>query len=1111
MINIKEMITSNGLKIVDKKKVSESLELFLADYRVGDKVICKYIIISGDSNSYRENIVNKESYRNFEENYIEPIFYNLIGDLSWNLYLIYVLSDSEYKKLSIDEKVEFEKDERYARKVVVSEEAFLKYIPVGKIVKGKSNSNYIVDPITEWMSVLESNNMSFCFEPYSKNCIQSFLNGTFQPEISLGTSYDSVNSIFGNDPIKIKSLNINGNFRKHCFESNIKFEFGDVNLFSGSNGSGKTSILEAVELIMTGEIRKNNKGSVEGELYKNDLYSKSTIKLTNGIDIQIPYDSREKKERECELYQNRQKKKDNLNGGFHQYNYYTFEDTYIFCFLGQQPDYNEEFSRIIFGESTKSIEKNWVRYKEVFKKEIDSIEKDFVYLNNEIELLGEIDNSNIQFSLLPMYELLKNINITIEKVDNESNFESISDWLTKLHTKLLNIKMLLENYITQSNGIDSKFRLNQVYESEHSNLVDTERLMYFTDIKVSEIQTICNKISEQKEDVDAKSKYLSSIIGSVREDLQIFNSYSLVYDNIEKCNLLLNYESDRKSLEQKIYSLSCFKERWEQLLDCTALDISVADLKKQLETLYISRNELNERFDKIARQIEFEESKSESISKVISQVKVLGKKYLDESANSLECPLCSTRFASRLEFMHAIEKELFVDDSNYKKLLEQRNLFYQELDNKNRHINICEKQQEFLKEMLNAVDFIIENNLIPLDESLKSDSALKIKEKISSVIKLYQEESNNIKKLNLKISNMEVSGIKLSTVKEALDYINLKTESNDKSLEGNKIVDIKNNYENQITNYTSEISSLNTELKKLNDDLNIELEKFKKENVTKQNLQAKLQSIEETIQNLDVLNEHIKEIEEYNIVIDSEMSISKVKNCLQTILEENVKLSEKVAKVINTKVKLTKLTSIKNDICLKEKMKIRCEEALNILNSLKLSEQYADEFIRNNISDISNLFVSLHSPREFDKLDLNANNEIVGFRKADNTDIEVPILMMSSGQRTAVVLSIFIKLHLSMKTVPKFILLDEPVSNIDDLNIVGLLDFLREMVISNGTQLFFTTANHNVAKLFKHKFSFMREGFSEFKFIRLGNTKSKVLKYTYKEFHDDKATETLIT
>lgn len=91
-----------------------------------------------------------------------------------------------------------------------------------------------------------------------------------------------------------------------------------------------------------------------------------------------------------------------------------------------------------------------------------------------------------------------------------------------------------------------------------------------------------------------------------------------------------------------------------------------------------------------------------------------------------------------------------------------------------------------------------------------------------------------------------------------------------------------------------------------------------------------------------------------------------------------------------------------------------------------------------------------------------------------------------------IIKTVFLTLNAAMKTAPQFILIDEPVANIDDLNILSLLDFFREMVISNNKQIFFTTANYNVRRLFRRKFSFLNENFIEFCLDRVSTLKTTI-------------------
>ena len=66
-----------------------------------------------------------------------------------------------------------------------------------------------------------------------------------------------------------------------------------------------------------------------------------------------------------------------------------------------------------------------------------------------------------------------------------------------------------------------------------------------------------------------------------------------------------------------------------------------------------------------------------------------------------------------------------------------------------------------------------------------------------------------------------------------------------------------------------------------------------------------------------------------------------------------------------------------------------------------------------------------------------------------------------------------------LKLGPDIILFDDPVSFVDDLNILSFLDYLRFFVLKNGRQIVFATANAQLGNLFEKKFEFL--GSTDFK------------------------------
>jgi hypothetical protein len=112
-----------------------------------------------------------------------------------------------------------------------------------------------------------------------------------------------------------------------------------------------------------------------------------------------------------------------------------------------------------------------------------------------------------------------------------------------------------------------------------------------------------------------------------------------------------------------------------------------------------------------------------------------------------------------------------------------------------------------------------------------------------------------------------------------------------------------------------------------------------------------------------------------------------------------------------------------------------------------------------------------------------SQNSIFLKRRIEN--VEVPINKISTGQRSALALSIFLALNKKLKNGPNLILFDDPVTYTDDLNILSFLDYLREIVINENRQVVFATASQKLAGLFEKKFAFLGESeYKSFEFER---------------------------
>lgn len=164
-----------------------------------------------------------------------------------------------------------------------------------------------------------------------------------------------------------------------------------------------------------------------------------------------------------------------------------------------------------------------------------------------------------------------------------------------------------------------------------------------------------------------------------------------------------------------------------------------------------------------------------------------------------------------------------------------------------------------------------------------------------------------------------------------------------------------------------------------------------------------------------------------------------------------------------------------------------------------------EELMNTYIVKIEEMFKILTCTYEYSGLEID-ETELVGIRSIDGD--KVSMSKMSTGQKVCLALSLMFALFISNENSPNIIMLDEPTANLDDIHMLNLLDVLRKFAINN-TQIFFTTANPDVAKLFRRKFSFLG---NEFGYYRISETQNrmKVVQKVYNMETEEPIRETML-
>lgn len=140
-------------------------------------------------------------------------------------------------------------------------------------------------------------------------------------------------------------------------------------------------------------------------------------------------------------------------------------------------------------------------------------------------------------------------------------------------------------------------------------------------------------------------------------------------------------------------------------------------------------------------------------------------------------------------------------------------------------------------------------------------------------------------------------------------------------------------------------------------------------------------------------------------------------------------------------------------------------------HSLTIVTQSAMETNRKTIEDI---FSQIHSPAEFTRIEYCEGGWSVD-RKRD--DKRVRLTQISTGQRAAFALSVFLAQNAQLRAGPSVILIDDPIAHVDDLNCLSFLDYLRDVALMGTRQIFFATASDKLVSLFSRKFDFLGDKF----------------------------------
>lgn len=1062
MFHLREAVENAGLQIVDLQG-SEACVPLVADHFYHSSVIARYLFLYSNAVSWRAAATDPSL-----EQMIQRLYFAQRSDLSWNLYLVVVLDPDEFANISMYEKLEFLRDTEFTRKMIVPADRFSDMIPLGRIITQEPDEEALL-PMQNWQDALASAGLSTVWlDKPNEQILNQFLEaGVDRGEKRTAAPFSASQ---GQDLREIQSVTIPREFRPHCYDREWTLTFPKISLFYGPNGVGKTSILEAIEFAMTGEIRKSP-GNPSGLDHPVTLRAMTDFgETTVSSDLDLP----ERKRREQEWYACHPNpwERSRLSQLFHTYNQFSVEDVYLYARGGGQPEYSQRFSQMLFGNEASVCQKHWQEYAKDAEKKQREYEQEIKKLETELDSLE--CRPTVERETLAGYLAHSDFNFEVDDPAFPHAVRAAVERVKPLYDKL--------SWSGESPSPDQIPALIKKAEGEIINLQERlEAKRKETTERVIQLEDACSletKVHEQQEKLYQQLTQLAELAAPM--DLLQFLAHNPDFQD--------QYGQARENLSaaQQLWShYIAFSDRFQDLKTCTESEERLTQAEADHRLLTAQKDDLDQELQVQTQLVRKAKETADALHETTAMIRSAGLKYWELLQDIEQCPLCGSQVTHN-QILHHLNAAVDVRSSELSDLMcvqQELQVAYNQLEEEVRQaetrIRLSHRYQEAWQYIQQTgLDALLPEQRPPVIIS-QIRTLFTLESQVKQQYHMARAELSRLWELlgpGKQLGTIETFPADLAaacqSIEQALQAIGIQPADGSPSALCSAILSVRKQWTGSRLQADLDAGTARNEITRL------------------EGIVSRLRSeVQQLTQRINTRKDDLHELKLLQDLWGQASPYLKPEVCRQGRLDWGKQLPE-----------LQRLAADSiEEACLAETVRklqariaaLRCqqENALrlqNALRSLRPLEDHAEKFIQRHLAQISNIFLQLHTPQEYVRLELRTvghREELFAVRNTDSEDM-IPLQEMSTGQQTSVVLSVLLEMHLSMRSVPHFLLIDEPVSNIDDLNILSMLDLFRELVISQNQQLFVTTASQNVAKLFRRKFSFLKEDYAEFSIKR---------------------------
>lgn len=946
----------------------------------------------------------------YQDRIVASRYFQGVKSLQWSHYLYFVVSTG----VSGEVRTLVERDRKYARKFIVDEQELASALtpPAFQIAEGVVDTSVF----NTWSGLLSASNLDHAV--FSNDSLPQRIKRIEAEFGHKGLGTPSGVTIRPKEvPPFISTLEL---LQYRPCPRQRSFDFGTVTLLTGQNGAGKTSLLEAVEVVYCGANKRDPKSKAPFKVRATFRDGKSAT-----ASNKVPATS-ELRDRNLAWYGQTDLRMSTLYQSFSRYNF--LDTDAAVAIASSETGFEKDLSKLLVGPEASKTWKEIERTYDGLQKHIKELSAVEQQVKSE---LAAIERQIASAATVPKESdsLRKTLSATL----SDSGWAIPGDALADSVPQLISVFATFEPIVAQALSCDwagSPVTIRTLRNSAD----DVAGVLVAAEKSIAEYESAFKELRDNRKADDTLAR---------RE--QSAQEFSIYLENafLEAEERLSNAGRRLREIRHK---LPVERPDLDRLDPTTSLN----ELQRQCSTL-LEQSEAVHR-DTQSRLADFTKQRDHAIG-LSQQLRDIAAQLLSQAEQNDVCPLCHTEFSEG-----ELSRRIYQDVDS---LLETESTRLRDMLRQSETTLLNAKTMFLISEWLSEV---ATQNDQPQD--VRVLKLIEIVKDLQRREAIFQSELAEARDACQELRAMGLSLERYHALADSLFSDDVHSPPSSDRL---------STLRSQVMEERAALSNAGSVLEKeLTEKIQKTAELLAAESPTLEKCQEALSKRKEQRDMVESILKRI-DVSEARRLLKEDHPLAGLLTTIKIIRKLLTDLQAATTNEQQAVLMASECANRKGEISrqlegLEPRIK-RCRDAEEVFRLILEEHSLADameEALQQNKAAIEEIFRRIHSPAEFAGL-----QDMTTLIRKDGQ--QAKLHQISTGQRAAYALSLFLAQNAQLRSAPQLILIDDPIAHVDDLNCLSFLDYLREVALSGDRQIVFATANEKLASLFHRKFDFLGE------------------------------------